>query len=103
MNEQHFSLTVDKLFLDIELWLETTSLDFESQEGILTIFLGPAKQLILSRQAALKEIWLASPFGAFHFHYSDNQWKTKQNHLLWDTIIEHIKRSGFSVNMPTLK
>ena len=95
MNDQQFHIKVDALFLQIEQWLETadTFLDFETEQGILTIFLEKGGQIILSRQAPLKEIWLATPQGAYHFRY-EGQWQTKQGQLLITTLQESIKQEA---------
>ncbi len=93
MNEQEFHDKVDALFLLIEQWLESadTMLDFETEQGILTIFLAKGAQIILSRQAPLKEIWLATPHGAYHFQY-EGQWQTKQGLTLIAQLQASIKQ-----------
>lgn len=92
MNEQQFHSEVDKLFLKIEEWLEEKddAIDFESHTGILTITLPKGSQLVLSRQATLQEIWLASTFGAFHFHQINADWVTREGQELWATLSQSI-------------
>jgi CyaY protein len=63
-------------------------------QGILTIFLPQGDQLILSRQAALKEIWLASHLGAFHFRYKDKEWITQQGQKLFPILVTIIKEQA---------
>lgn len=92
MNEQQFHDTVDALFLAIEQWLEKENvLDFETQENILTITLPEGEQLIFSRQAYLKEVWLATPLGAYHFQLA-SQWQTKQGQTLLDVLCEVVQK-----------
>ncbi|MBN9286375.1 MAG: iron donor protein CyaY [Gammaproteobacteria bacterium 39-13] len=89
MEAQEFHAKADELFLAIEQWLETESddIDFESQEGLLTIILPNTQRLIFSRQTSLGEIWLASPQGAYHFQYQNGAWRTRQDQLLLETLV----------------
>lgn len=49
-------------------------IDLELGDGILKITLVDDSKLIVSRQAPVKQLWLAAPHGGFHFNYKDNQW-----------------------------
>lgn len=95
MNEQQFHDQVDTLFLNIEQWLEQADavLDFETAQGILTITLPQASQLILSRQSALQEVWLATPLGAYHFSYRQ-KWLTKTNQELITLLQDIIQQKA---------
>jgi CyaY protein len=94
MNEQQYHTEVDKLFYAIEQALEKSALDidFESQQGILTLELPNKGEIILSRQTALQEVWLASPLGAFHFQYQHHKWLTKQGQSLVTTLTEIVQK-----------
>lgn len=99
-----FNAQVDDLFLVIEQSIEQAiqahdlDLDFESQGGMLEIQL-PQGTLVLSRQAALQEIWLASPEGGFHFHYANGQWITRQGVLLQKQLSDLlIKSTGIAIS-----
>ncbi len=83
MDTALFHTKVDALLLAIEEWLEAhdTALDYETEQGILTITLPDQRKLILSRQEFMQEVWLASPKGAYHFFYQQG-WRTKQNEEL---------------------
>ncbi len=96
MNEQEFQVEVDRLFLKIEHWLEQydEELDFEANEGMLTVILPEGSQMILSRQAVLREVWLASPLGAFHFQFSNNDWQTRQAESLLVVLADVAKRKA---------
>lgn len=78
MNELEFQAEVDSVFLRLEEAIEKVSddIDFESNQGILKIML-PSGTVVLSRQSALQEIWLASPQGAYHFQYTAAGWATR--------------------------
>lgn len=91
MDEKAYLAKIDVLFLALEEALEAASpeLDWDHQEGILTIILPQGSQLILSQQTSMRELWLASPTGAFHFQDTERGWITKQGEDL-NTILEHI-------------
>jgi len=101
MNEQQYHQMVDTLFLKIEAWLEDSdeSIDFDSQEGILTITFEQGDCLILSRQASLQEVWLAAKQGAFHFRLEQETWVTKHRQTLVQTIADCAKHAGVTLNV----
>ena len=91
-----FDTQVDEVLLAIEQAIEqiqssAPDIDFESQGGILTLEVGQAT-LILSRQSATQEIWLACPDGGFHFQYHDGQWVTRKGEVLTTLLTEIIAR-----------
>ncbi|WP_137819021.1 MULTISPECIES: iron donor protein CyaY [unclassified Pseudomonas] len=44
-------------------------LDLENSAGILTVRFENGTQLILSRQAPIRQLWVAARSGGFHFDY----------------------------------
>lgn len=100
MNEQQYHERVDQLFLAIEQWLEDSSeeIDFESQQGILTILLPSGTPLILSRQAVLQEVWLASSQGAYHFRL-EKEWISTQGEPLLPLLVEIIQQQA-NITLP---
>ena len=62
-------LAVEDVFDDSDL-----DLDLENSAGVLTVRFENGSQLILSRQEALAQLWVAARSGGFHFDYdSDSQ------------------------------
>lgn len=55
---------VEDIFDDSDL-----DVDLENSAGVLTIEFDNGSQLILSRQPALRQLWLAARSGGFHFDY----------------------------------
>lgn len=53
--------------------LDHDEIDTETGDGKLVIELGAVK-LIVSRQSAADQIWLAEPEGGWHFDYRDGSW-----------------------------
>lgn len=101
MNEQQYHQMVDTLFLKIEAWIEDSdeTIDFDSQEGILTITFEHGDCLILSRQTSLQEVWLASKQGAYHFQLSQGSWVTKHQQTLIPTLADCARQSGLILDV----
>lgn len=101
MNEQQYHQTVDTLFLKIEAWLEDSdeTVDFDTQEGILTITFEQGDCLVLSRQATLQEIWLASKQGAYHFTLHQGVWVTKHQQTLTQVLADCANSAGLILDV----
>jgi CyaY protein len=77
MTEAQFNQIVDDLMFSIEESIDDSGadLDYENTAGMLTITCeANGSQIILSRQPALGEIWLAARSGGFHFKLQDTVW-----------------------------
>lgn len=77
MNEAEFSQIADELMFSIEESIDESGadIDYENSAGMLTITCEVnGTQIILSRQAAVSEIWLAAKSGGFHFKLDNSQW-----------------------------
>jgi CyaY protein len=78
MTEAQFNQIVDDLMFSIEQSIDDSGadLDYENTAGMLTITCeSNGSQIILSRQPALGEIWLAARSGGFHFRLDQTTWK----------------------------
>jgi CyaY protein len=55
--------------------IDLNELDVEVADGVLTvIFEKDGKRLIVSRQSAAHQLWLAEPGGGWHFNYKNGAW-----------------------------
>lgn len=54
--------------------LNRDDLEYEESEGKLTIEFEDGAKLIVSRQSATNQIWLAEPSGGWKFDYKAGQW-----------------------------
>lgn len=75
MNEADFHELVDDVLFAIEEAVEASDLDidYENSNGMLTLtFEVNGSQIILSRQPAIREIWVAAKSGGFHFDLKIN-------------------------------
>lgn len=82
MNESEFNDIVDDIFVEIEDAIEeitdetNVDIDYETSGGILTLTFSDASKIIINRQTPLKQIWVATRQGGFHFDFdaSNEQW-----------------------------
>ncbi|WP_415902610.1 iron donor protein CyaY [Neptuniibacter sp. QD29_5] len=74
MTESEFNDLVDETLEQIEEVLDDAETDIDVQfgGGILTIICENRTQLIFTRQAPVKQLWLATKSGGFHFDYDKN-------------------------------
>lgn len=73
MDESEFNQRVDSVIELIEDRLDESGadLDYDTAGGILTITFENNSKVILNRQTALQQIWVATKSGGFHFDFND--------------------------------
>lgn len=89
MTETEFIEISENIFATIEEWLEDSALDLdlESGAGMLTISCEEnGSQIILSRQRAVSEIWVAAISGGFHFSKQGADWVCKTGETLMQLL-----------------
>lgn len=71
LSEARFHDLVDEAQEAVENVFDDSGLDvdLDSAGGVLTIRFENASQLILSRQPALRQLWVAARSGGFHFDW----------------------------------
>ena len=78
MTEADFHQQLDELFDRLEMAVEEaadgadTEVDCDQANGVLTITFADESQIILSRQSASRQLWLAARAGGFHFVLGDD-------------------------------
>lgn len=72
LDEAKYHQLVDSLQQTIEDQLDASGLDVDlnNANGILTIIFDNASQIILSRQSALLQLWIAAKSGGYHLVYN---------------------------------
>lgn len=79
MTETEFMAQVDETLERIEEILDDadSDLDVEGQGGMMTVKCENGSQIIFTRQPPLKQLWLATRSGGFHFDYVSDagQWQ----------------------------
>ena len=91
MKEDEFNRMVDQLMYNLEAVLDNcvSDIDSENSSGMLTLTVESNKsQIILSRQVASREIWLADLSGGFHFTLREGRWRDTQDHILLEKKLE---------------
>ena len=72
MNESEFNQRVEDVIGLIEERLDQTDadLDYETTGGVLTISFANGSKIIINRQTPMKQIWIATKSGGFHFEFN---------------------------------
>lgn len=76
MNESEFNALAEATLLSIEQQVEDadTELDFEMSAGILTLTAENGSKIIINRQVATQEIWVAARSGGYHLGRMGDGW-----------------------------
>lgn len=76
MNDTDFNAAADATLLAIEDALEALDLDLdlETSGGILTVTFANGSKVIVNRQVATREIWVAARSGGFHCGRQGDTW-----------------------------
>lgn len=76
MNDSEFNALADATILAIEEALDDidTDIDGETTAGILTLTFENGTKVIINRQVATHEIWVAAKSGGFHCGRKENEW-----------------------------
>lgn len=71
MTKRDFIELSEKTFNDIEQLVDDQypDVDFDREGNVLTLTLEDGKVVVINRQEAMEEMWLASPLGGMHFYY----------------------------------
>lgn len=77
MTETEFKEFIEDIIIRIEDAIEEldSNIDYESSDGMLTIIMENKSQIIINRQTAALQLWLAAKSGGYHFDYVDNDWQ----------------------------
>ena len=92
---------IDSLYTYLEELLEDylDVVDVLTQAGICKIISETDKsQIILTKQVATKELWLALPSQGLHFGWHNNRWQTKDNQQL-QQVLKVACRQQFGIDL----
>ena len=90
MTESEFNQLIDDILMQIEDALDEldNDIDYESSAGILTIIMENKSQIIINRQVAAMQLWLAAKSGGFHFNYDEAKgWYDDRSGELFQTAL----------------
>lgn len=76
MNETEFHQLADIQMETIEEMIDDSGadIDYETSGNVMTLEFEDRSQIIINRQEPMREIWLASKSGGFHFQWSGEAW-----------------------------
>ncbi len=77
MTDSEFNECLEELFQQLEEAFDEqdSDVDAENSGGVLTIEFENDSTMVLSRQIATHQLWLAARSGGYHFEFVDNQWQ----------------------------
>ncbi|HFE48709.1 MAG TPA: iron donor protein CyaY [Chromatiaceae bacterium] len=79
MNDTSFELRAEQTLESIVEALEALEAlddtEIDLIDGVLTLEFDDGSQIIMNRQAAANQLWMASPDGPAHFDMRDDGWK----------------------------
>lgn len=80
MNESEFDKKATDTLLTIEQAIEESGadIDFEAAGGILTLEFANGTKIIINKQGAAGQIWVAAKSGGYHYGFVDGRWINDQ-------------------------
>ena len=81
MSEARFHDLVDEVQATVEDAFDDSDLDvdLENSGGVLTVRFENGSQLILSRQPALRQLWVAARSGGYHYKRVGGEWRNTRD------------------------
>lgn len=100
MNVAQFHQAVEQVWQQIEEKIddEGLSVDTEIQGAVCTLTFDDNSQIIINKQEAMLELWLASKLGGFHFKNEAGEWVTAEGRSFWQHLEEAFERHGETVS-----
>lgn len=81
MTPSEFTQLVDTTLAQIEQNIEASDadIDFETSAGILELEFANGSKIIINRQSASQELWLAAKSGGYHYVWKDGAWRNTRD------------------------
>jgi len=98
MEETLFNQYIDHTLLSIEDTIDEAGLDidFDTIAGILTLEFFDQSKIIINRQVAMEQLWVAARSGGFHLDYVANkesvgqQWFCKTENISLGQLLDRL-------------
>lgn len=92
MQEREYDDRVDSLFNAIEDGIDEieADIDVDSSMGLLTIEFPNGSSVILSRQVANHEVWVAAKSGGYHLAFIEDQWFCGTSDETLSTLLDRV-------------
>lgn len=78
MDDGEYGRLADEVMRRIEVGLDAADgdLDYEmAAGGVLEVTCADGSRIVVNRQAAAREIWVAARSGGFHYRWDGRQWR----------------------------
>lgn len=77
MTESEFNKLADETLARIERALDEADadIDYEMNGGVLELTFENGSKIIVNRQTAAREIWVAAKSGGYHFVWKEGAWR----------------------------
>lgn len=100
MNIAEFHQEIEQVWEKIEERLDEQGcdIDCEIQGAVMTLTFDDDSQIVINKQEAMLELWLASKLGGFHFSFRDGEWLSNENRSFWLHLEEAVARHGETVS-----
>ena len=88
---------LDRLLAALEEADGQGALEVESQGGVLTIEVPPAKHYVVSKHVPTRQLWLSSPVsGGLHFDYNveNKDWQLRNGQKLAATLFAELQAAA---------
>jgi len=82
MTDSEFEALADAALAQIERALEASGVDADVQSkgtGLLEIEFENGSRMVLNRQGAARELWVAARSGGFHYRHDGRCWRDTRN------------------------
>jgi len=104
MTETEYTRLADETLRKLEHAIEQADGDFDyelSKGGILEIEFANDSVIVVNKQAAAQEIWVAAKSGGFHFRWDGSVWRdTRSNEELFAALSRFAsEQSGAAVKL----
>ncbi|MCP3674601.1 MAG: iron donor protein CyaY, partial [Gammaproteobacteria bacterium] len=92
MEESVFNQIVDDTLYGIEEAIEDTGvdIDYDTIAGILTLEFSDESKIIINRQVAMLQLWVAARSGGFHLDYINEQWYCKVEKCTLSSLLDRL-------------
>lgn len=100
MNLAEYHQEIEQVWTKIEEQLDEQGcdVDCEIQGAVMTLYFDDDSQIVINKQEAMQELWLASKLGGFHFAYRDGDWVSSEGRSFWEHLAEAFARHGETIS-----
>lgn len=92
MEDSIFNQIVDDTLYGIEEAIDNTGvdIDYDTIAGILTLEFPDQSKIIINRQTAMLQLWVAARSGGFHLDYIDSEWYCKVESCTLSKLLDRL-------------